>query len=240
MGNVYYIPVKTDGTEDQHMSVIPKIECRRCGREYSGLRSRCPYCGTTRVRAGDKVPPITSSENAGTAAAQRAEINTRWQTIFGLLLLACVVLAVVVLITISLADAKEINSSTAQNLPSQDMLPQETDEPMETDTAQPAESSEPTATPSPADTTDTQNEVGSIKMLYYGSERTEFSEAVGETVPLTAETYPADRAGEVVWASENEAVCIVRDGQVTGIGPGMTTITASIGDVVAKCTVYVG
>ncbi len=28
------------------MSVIPKITCRRCGREYSGLRSRCPYCGT--------------------------------------------------------------------------------------------------------------------------------------------------------------------------------------------------
>lgn len=223
------------------MSVIPKIECRRCGREYSGLRSRCPYCGTTRVRAGDRVPPITSSENQGTPAAQRAEVNTRWQTIFGLLLLACVILAVVVLITISLADAKEINNSSAQNLPTQDILPEESEAPEETSDVQPSESAEPAATTSPADTTGSDTtEVGSIKMLYYGSERTEFSEAVGETVPLTAETYPADRAGEVVWASENEAVCVVRDGQVTGIGPGMTTITASIGDVVAKCTVYVG
>lgn len=219
------------------MSIIPKVECRRCGREFSGLRSRCPYCGTTRVRAGDHVPPITASEVPGTPAAQRAEVNTRWQTIFGLLLLACVVLAVVVLITISLADAKEINSSTAQNLPTQDMLPEESFEP-ET-TAAPVESAEPTETPSPADTTQT-TEVGSIKLTYYGSERTEFSEAVGETVPLEAVTYPDGMAGQVVWASENEAVAIVRDGQVTGIGPGMTTITASIGDVVAKCTVYVG
>ena len=90
------------------MNIIPKVECRRCGREFSGLRSRCPYCGTTRVRAGDTVPPITASEVPGTPASQRAEVNTRWQTIFGLLLLACVVLAVIVLITISLADAKEI------------------------------------------------------------------------------------------------------------------------------------
>ena len=61
---------------------------------------------------------------------------------------------------------------------------------------------------------------------------------VVQAVPLF--TYPDGMAGQVVWASENEAVAIVRDGQVTGIGPGMTTITASIGDVVAKCTVYVG
>ena len=219
------------------MNIIPKVECRRCGREFSGLRSRCPYCGTTRVRAGDTVPPITASEVPGTPAAQRAEVNTRWQTIFGLLLLACVVLAVVVLITISLADAKEINSSTAQNLPTQDILPEESFEPEAT--AAPVESAEPTETPSPADTT-TATEIGSIKLTYYGSERTEFSEAVGETVPLEAVTYPDGMAGQVEWASENESVAIVRDGQVTGIGQGMTTITASIGDVVAKCTVYVG
>ena len=219
------------------MNIIPKVECRRCGREFSGLRSRCPSCGTTRVRAGDTVPPITASEVPGTPAAQRAEVNTRWQTIFGLLLLACVVLAVVVLITISLADAKEINSSTAQNLPTQDILPEESFEPEAT--AAPVESAEPTETPSPADTT-TATEIGSIKLTYYGSERTEFSEAVGETVPLEAVTYPDGMAGQVEWASENESVAIVRDGQVTGIGQGMTTITASIGDVVAKCTVYVG
>lgn len=221
------------------MSVIPKIECRRCGREFSGLRSRCPYCGTTRVRAGDRVPPVTASQTLGTPAAERAEVNTRWQTIFGLLLLACVILAVVVLITISLADAKEINSSTAQNLPTQDMLPEETDLPEVTDNAQPAASAEPTETPSPADTT-SADQIGSIKLTYYGSERSEFSEAVGETVPLEAVTYPDGMAGQVEWASENESVAIVRDGQVTGIGAGMTVITASIGDVVAKCTVYVG
>ena len=38
------------------MSVIPKITCRRCGREYSGLRSRCPYCGTSRKKSAERIP----------------------------------------------------------------------------------------------------------------------------------------------------------------------------------------
>ena len=54
------------------MSVIPKITCRRCGREYSGLRSRCPYCGTSRSRSAERIPLRTSSENAGTPAAEHA------------------------------------------------------------------------------------------------------------------------------------------------------------------------
>ena len=38
------------------MSVIPKITCRRCGREYYGLRSRCPYCGTSRKKYAQRIP----------------------------------------------------------------------------------------------------------------------------------------------------------------------------------------
>ena len=65
------------------MSVIPKITCRRCGREYSGLRSRCPYCGTSRSRSAERIPLRTSSENAGTPAAEHAAVNTKWQMLFG-------------------------------------------------------------------------------------------------------------------------------------------------------------
>ena len=61
------------------MSVIPKITCRRCGREYSGLRSRCPYCGTGRSKSAERIPLRTSSENAGTPAAEHAAVNTKWQ-----------------------------------------------------------------------------------------------------------------------------------------------------------------
>ena len=219
------------------MSVIPKIECRRCGRTFSGLRSRCPYCGTTRVRAGDRVPPVTSSENDGTPAAARAALNTRWQMIFGLLLLAAVVLAVIILITVSLSDAKNIAPSS-QNLPTQETA-EVTDQPVESAepdaSAAPEESAEPTAAPEPTGTPITT--AGSIKLTYYGSEISEFTESIGETVPLEAVTYPADL--EVEWTSDNESVCMVKNGQVTGIGSGMTTVTAKCGDVTAKCTVYV-
>lgn len=219
------------------MSVIPKIECRRCGRTYSGLRSRCPYCGTTRVKAGDRVPPVTSSENEGTPAAARAAVNTRWQMIFGLLLLAAVVLAVIILITVSLTDAKEV-TSTAQNLPTQETAeptetPEETSEPEES--AAPEESAEPSAEPEPTETPVVT--AGSIKLTYYGSEISEFTEAIGETVPLEASTYPADL--EVEWSSSNESVALVKGGQVTGIGTGTTEITAKSGDVTATCTVIV-
>ena len=219
------------------MSVIPKIECRRCGRTFSGLRSRCPYCGTTRVRAGDRVPPVTSTENDGTPAAARAVVNTRWQMIFGLLLLAAVVLAVIILITVSLADAKNV-ASTAQNLPTQETTvetaePEESEVPEES--VEPEESAEPSADPEPTATPVTT--AGSIKLTYMGSEISEFTEAIGETVPLEATTYPADL--EVEWTSDNESVCLVKNGQVTGIGTGMTTVTAKCGDVTATCTVYV-
>ena len=81
------------------MSVIPKITCRRCGREYSGLRSRCPYCGTSRKKSAERIPLRTSSENAGTPAAEHAAVNTKWQLLFGGILLIAVVAAVIVLIT---------------------------------------------------------------------------------------------------------------------------------------------
>jgi len=84
------------------MSVIPKITCRRCGREYSGLRSRCPYCGTSRKKSAERIPLRTSSENAGTPAAEHAAVNTKWQLLFGGILLIAVVAAVIVLITVSL------------------------------------------------------------------------------------------------------------------------------------------
>ncbi len=83
------------------MSVIPKITCRRCGREYSGLRSRCPYCGTGRSKSAERIPLRTSSENAGTPAAEHAAVNTKWQMLFGGILLLAVVAAVIVLITVS-------------------------------------------------------------------------------------------------------------------------------------------
>ena len=84
------------------MSVIPQVACKRCGKEFSALRPRCPYCGTRRVKTGDRVPMTTASQNYGTPSAERAVLNTKWQMIFGMILLAAVILAVIILITVVL------------------------------------------------------------------------------------------------------------------------------------------
>ena len=178
----------------------------------------------------------TASENEGTPAAERAAVNTRWQMIFGLILLAAVVLAVIVLITVGLNDAKSGTSGAAQNTPVQDTAAITSAEPdtsalpsVETETPVPDE-------PSPSPTA----AVSSITLKYLGSERTEFTEAVGEVVPLTAEVYPTDVTEPVVWASSNESVARVNDsGEVTGVASGSTEITATCGGVTATCKVVV-
>ena len=85
------------------MSVIPQVKCRRCGESFSALRSRCPNCGTRRVTQSGRTPAPTSSQVKGTAAYERAETNTRWQLIFGLILVAAVILAVIVMVSTSLS-----------------------------------------------------------------------------------------------------------------------------------------
>jgi len=43
------------------MSVVNEIKCARCDRKYSGVRSRCPYCGARRIGRGKYTE---DSENA--------------------------------------------------------------------------------------------------------------------------------------------------------------------------------
>ena len=85
------------------MSVIPQVKCRRCGETFSALRSRCPNCGTRRVSQSGRTPAPSSSNVKGTAAYERAETNTRWQMIFGLILVVAVILAVIVMVSTSLS-----------------------------------------------------------------------------------------------------------------------------------------
>ena len=78
------------------MSLIPEVKCRRCGERFSSLRSRCPNCGTRRVSQSSRTPSATPSTVNGTASYERAGSNTRWQMIFGLILVVAVILAVIV------------------------------------------------------------------------------------------------------------------------------------------------
>ncbi len=84
------------------MNLIPEVKCRRCGESFSSLRTRCPNCGTRRVAQSSRTPAPTPGTVKGTAAYERAETNTRWQLIFGLILVIAVILAVIVMVSTSL------------------------------------------------------------------------------------------------------------------------------------------
>ncbi len=58
---------------------------------------------------------------------------------------------------------------------------------------------------------------------------------VGRTLTLTATTT----ARKVDWSSSDPSIAMVDDGVVTGVGEGITVITASIGTAMASCVVTV-
>lgn len=196
------------------MSFIPRITCRRCGRQFSGIRSRCPYCGTRRVRQSDRVPPPTSAETPGTPAAQRAAADTRWQLVFGAILLAAVILAVIVLVSSNLNNTTTVATAT---LPAVTLAPPPT--------------STPTPTPTPTPT------VTKVTITSLNSEISDFTiPAVGNQVQLTAVVFPSDITPVVTWTSSDEGVATVDDtGLVTAVGAGNTTITLECYGVTATC-----
>lgn len=61
----------------------------------------------------------------------------------------------------------------------------------------------------------------------------------GETVTLTATVTPANTTDTVTWSTSASNVATVANGVVTGKSHGTATITATAGDMTAKCTVTV-
>ena len=168
------------------MSMIPEVKCRRCGATFSSMRSRCPNCGTRRVAQSGRAPSTTPGTVKGTASYERAETNTKWQMIFGLILVVAVILAVVVMVSTSLDGSDSSNKSTA-------ITP-----PVVTEYV-PVIEAAPTAEPTPTPT------VESIKIFFYTDvKKDDFTMHVGESVPLTAQVLPLTIQGvKVEWTSAN-------------------------------------
>lgn len=62
----------------------------------------------------------------------------------------------------------------------------------------------------------------------------------GQSFTITAEVQPENATDKtVVWKSSDESVATVTDGVVTAVAAGSATITATSGDVSAKCSVTV-
>ena len=201
------------------MSFIPRITCRRCGRQYSGIHSRCPYCGTRRVQASARTPaPAPGGEGGADTAA--ASANTRWQLIFGVILLAAVILAVIVLVSSNLNGA-------VRNTPTPTLPPV---------TAPPSATPSPTPTPTPTPA------VTGVQITCFGEQTSDFTTTAGLQTSLKAIVYPLDLdpAPTVTWTSSDENVATVDDtGKVTAVAAGTATVTPTCYGATQTCIVRV-
>ena len=167
------------------MSIIPEVKCRRCGESFSELRSRCPACGTRRVSQSSRTPDTTPGTVKGTASYERASVNTKWQLIFGLIL----VVAVIVMVSTGLNDGGSGGGSKIKTTPTP-----------------PVESVAPTpeAAPTPSPTPTPTIQKLEIRYTLDGKERKEVTMKIGEKLPMEAIIIPTDIKGVVKWTSDNE------------------------------------
>ncbi len=216
------------------MGFIPEITCRRCGNKYSAIRGRCPSCGAPRKQTAQRVPPPAGAEQ--TAAEQTAprksgsgkktiplfNSNTKWQFIFGCVLIVLVIVAVIILISASLGPASK---------------PVETPEPTIEVTPPPTPSPTPTPTPEPT------IPVTSISITFLGSPLKEFTQRISaDPLQLKAEVYPVEAVttAKVTWRSSDETIVTVDEtGLVTAVGAGWAEVIAECGGVAANCKVWV-
>ena len=212
------------------MSLIPEVKCRRCGESFSSMRSRCPNCGTRRVSQSGRTPAATPGTVRGTEAYERAAVNTKWQLIFGLILVVAVILAVIVMVSTGLNGA---------------------DAPAAKTTPTPAvQSAAPTPPPAPTPTPTPPPNVEKISIRYYETIKEDFSIRVDEVVPLNALVTPTDISDKVTWRvdSENEQYVEItvdpEDGNkceikcISKIPAGGITLYADLFGVKAQCQIY--
>ena len=224
------------------MGFIPEITCRRCGNKYSAIHSRCPSCGAPRKQpdarpaagtsagapeqagepAARPAARSTSGKSSGGKAAALFNSNTKWQFIFGCILIVLVIVAVIVLISVSLGPASK---------------PVETPEPTVEVTPPPTPSPTPTPTPEPT------IPVTSISITFLGSPLKEFTQRIGaDPLQLKAEVYPVEAVttAKLDWRSSDDSIITVDEtGLVTAVGPGWAEVIAECGGVAASCKVWV-
>jgi len=219
------------------MSIISEVKCARCDRVYSGVRSRCPYCGARRIGSGKY-----SEEND----------NSKGKMIVGVLIMTVLVVAAGVLLFTAPTPEEAAAPPPTNNVstpPTTPVMPNEADNtgvPGRTSITPPTETQEereketPTPTPTPR--------IQSVVITYAGVIKDDFTEKVGGKVPLRARIEPPgiEFTEEIVWLSSNPNVfAVVKDSPdgssatVTGIGVGTATLTVIAGDVKAECIVRI-
>jgi hypothetical protein len=145
--------------------------------------------------------------------------------IFGIVIIAAVILAVIILISVCLSNRGETKED---DIPE----PTATADVVYVEPVTPTEEPTPTVEPTPT--------ITSIDITFLGSVTTEFSMDPGDTIQLKGTAYPVDTEATVEWSSSDESIMTVdQTGLVTGVSSGWATVYASCGAITAECRVWV-
>lgn len=246
------------------MGIISDVKCSRCDRRYSGLRSRCPYCGALRAKRGKR-----ASDND----------NALWKLIIGVLLLVVLIAAVIILLVTSLGGGKDetdgntpgqnvtdntgtgdeadqskddgqtdgtdgnsgVNSGDGNttgndNTPGSDDTSGSNDTP---DSTTPGNTNDPDTTPNDTPATP-QSSVESVKITYLGSATEDITLSTGTTLTLGCATTPSEVEATPVWKSSDESVLTVQqNGELHAVAKGTVDLTVTVDGVTATCIVRV-
>ena len=206
------------------MAIIPRVKCSRCDRSYSGLQSKCPYCGARRSKGGKYGMPEDG--------------DPKWRLAVGVILLVAVICTIIALV--NLDTGSDNATADTKNTPTETTV---SPEPTTSGSADAKESASPEVSPSPgvSDEEETLETISSISVQWqFFSGTSEMTINVGDGIPLTAVITPSTADVEVTWTSDNTAVCTVDSkGNLKAVGTGKANVIAEYNGVQGELVVRV-
>jgi len=216
------------------MSLVSEIKCARCDRKYSGVRSRCPYCGARRIGRGKY------TEDAD---------NTKGKMLISILIMSALVVAAGVLLFSAPIDADASPPPTAGDAAPPELSSPEDDVVTEPGENRPQTSPPPeVSSPSPPEPPPPPGpEVRSVTVTFgTGTLNADFTERVGNTLTFGVRVEPVGVEEDIIWMSSNIGVFDIVElnpegtqARLTAISPGTETLTVSVGGVTAEHTVRI-
>jgi len=203
------------------MAIINEIKCARCDRKYSGVRSRCPYCGARRTGSGKY------SENPD---------NTNFKMLISICILAVFTIGAGILLYTTPVETDQGGGLPDTNLP----LTNPEDDINNQQSLVPDPTPEPTPEPTPA-----PEKLTGIELKSDYGRPTEISLYPGERIGLEVRVRPGsvveDNNMRITWESSNtnvfEVVPVLHNGRnwkstISGIATetATATLTVFIGD----------
>lgn len=212
------------------MSLVPEVKCPRCDRKFSGLRGRCPYCGTRRRSKGKRVS---------------ASDNSFWKLLISAVLLLVLIIAVVVLIVSALGDNNaEQEDDTKDKYTADDgvqsVIGDEEDE-EEPDTPDDPVTQEPEPVVPTVDAVRLEPSWGGELTKYNGDGyHYDVTMKAGDKLTLVCKILPEDCEETPIWETDNDSVIIVmQSGEITAVGKGSATLSVTVGNITIKALVRV-